>query len=402
MVKAGKINYFIILFLIICIFISLLSTFAYMRYGAGIDEGYYLAYASFISKNGISSYKELFNEYSLNPKRWVFPNPLRIGFILISSMWCRIFGHSFVALSYLSLVSFVLLIFITYYFCIRIFDEQKAILMSLLITFSPLAMAMARRALSDSLSTLFLGLTIWLFLDMIYRDPRLIKKIFFLVAFSVAILVKEISSLLVVPFVIFLLIYKYRFKGKVKSSDFLYISLYPASLVLVIYFIFSGNLLRIIETLQLVSMTVDTNQYALSYGSGPCFRYIIDYMLLSPWTIILCLGYVFYLIMNIKSSDAREIYFLVILLSLFFIFNFFTKNIRYVMILDTPIRLFSVLMLYRLVPERLRGDWRFTAIGTIALLICMVDFFNFKELFIIRGIYDPVSAVLLKLRHFIP
>lgn len=152
-----------ILFLVIIVSILIFPTIKYVNFAKNADEGFYLRYANAISNKGIAEFRNLFTEYINNKENWVFPNPLRIGSIIIASLWCRVFSNSFVALAYLSFFSFILFIIINYIFCNRVFGREKATFLAFLIAFSPINMAMSRRALCDSLTTLFLGLCIWLF-----------------------------------------------------------------------------------------------------------------------------------------------------------------------------------------------------------------------------------------------
>ena len=75
-------------------------------------------------------------------------------------------------------------------------------------------------------------------------------------------------------------------------------------------------------------------------------------MLLSPWTVILSIGFIFYYLGS-REHNETNFYFLSVLIFSFFIFNIFSKNVRYVIMLDIPMRLFSVLMLRNLIENAL-------------------------------------------------
>ncbi|MFH1413856.1 MAG: glycosyltransferase family 39 protein [Candidatus Omnitrophota bacterium] len=396
--------YIIIVLLIVVVFVIILRLIPYERFAENPDENYYLKYAVRVADNGLFEFRSFFREYLGDRNNWTFPNPLRIGFILLSAIFCKIFGNSFFSLTYLALFSYLVFIIINYYFCSKIFDREKAVLLALLIAFSPLNMAMAKRALSDSTTTLFFGLSIWTFLNLLLSEDKTIaKKILFLLSFSFAVLVKETCVFLMVPFFIFTIIYKSKVKEKLNfSSTLLYIFIYPAISVTLVYLLAAGDLSKIWEISEVVSSTVKINVYAILFGSGPWFRYIIDYMLLSCLTTILALGYLFYLLKDMKKNDIRETYFFIVLLALFVSYNFFTKNIRYVIVFDLPIRLFSILMLYRLIPERIKPNLKLIILGTAVSLICITDIISFKKLFVLSGIYDPVTFLLLKSREMIP
>lgn len=367
------------------------------------DEGYYLKYATYISSKGIKGFSELFRDYLENQENWIFPSPLRVGFIILSSIFIKIFGNSFLSLAYLSLCSYCLFLIVSFYFARKFFDEKIALLFTILLAFSPINMAMARRALTESTFNLFSALSIWLFFWLIKERSNL-KYALFIFVYSFTILVKEISVLFFFIFILYLVFYKYLFKKSLYVKDFLCVGI-PFIIVGFVY-ISLGGILNTIDTIKIILTSPKTNQYDILFCQGPWFRYIIDYMLLSPWIVILSIGFVFYYLIS-KGADERILYFIVILLGVFVIFNIFTKdirhamNIRYAIILDIPMRLFTLLMLKRLIECRFPKKG-FMLITTLVIIISISDYINFYDLFLKGGIYDPVSFLLLKEREMIP
>ncbi len=363
------------------------------------DEGYYLKYATYISAKGLKGFPDLFKNYLQNQENWIFPNPLRVGFAVLSCIWIKIFGNNFLNLAFLSLFSYCLFLFICFYFTRKYFDEKIALLLIILLAFSPLNMAMARRALTESTFNLFSALSLWLFFDLL-KERRSFKYILFIFIYSFTILVRETAVILSLFFILYLVFYKFFFKKAVNSVDFLSVALFPAVIVGFIYINLGGGLFNIVNTIKIILTPPRTNQYAILFGSGPWFRYIIDYILLSPWVVILSIGFVFYYFSS-KERDEKTVYFLLALVFIFFAFNIFTKNIRYVMILDMPMRLFSVLMLKRLI-ESIFPKRAFILIAIFVTMVSMFDYINFHNLFIKEGIYDPVTFLLLRAEHIIP
>ena len=78
-----------------------------------------------------------------------------------------------------------------------------------------------------------------------------------------------------------------------------------------------------------------------------------------------------------------------------------TKNVRYVALLELPLRLFAVGAIWHLVP--VRGTLaRVGATAALVALLVLVDVRSFEELFLRHGLYDPMSAPLLELRGVVP
>ncbi|MFH1457880.1 MAG: glycosyltransferase family 39 protein [Candidatus Omnitrophota bacterium] len=361
------------------------------------DEGCYLKYATFIGDHGIRGFKKLFELYTQDQSNF-FPNPLRVGFILLSVFWLKAFGYSFLGLAYLSLFSFLAFLCVSYYFSSKYFDKDTGLFYVVLLAFSPLALGFARRAMLESTLQLFVALSFWLFWSLIQERSSL-KSVVFILVFSLAILMKETVVLLSPIFVIFLLLNKLLFKKEVRLMDFLTVSVFPFLIVGLIY-ISVGGLTNTLQTIRIILHSPKTNPYPIAFGQGPWFRYIVDYMLFSPWVLLCSVGFIFSYFVSDRRQDLQA-YFLVMAIMSLVLFNFFTKNIRYVMVLDIPMRLFTVLMLKEIVFKRVSRH----ATAVLALLvlgIALSDYLNFYDLFLKQGIYDPVSYVLLKSKRFIP
>jgi len=367
-----------------------------VRFYPQADEGYYFRYASYIADKGVSGFPDLFKEYIENKENWIFSSPIRAGFILLSSGWLKIFGPSFLSLAYLSLFSFFCFLLVSFYFAKRHFGEETAFLLLLLLAFSPLNMGMARRALTDSTANLFISLSIWLFLDLSKNGGRL-KQIAFILVYSFTILTRESAAFLSPVLILYLCILRFILKKRVSLISLLSITIFPALIVIGILTILSSG--QFYEAIKANVSIFRSNQYSILFCAGPWFRYLIDWLILSPWTLILSIGFIFYYL-TLNRKEECPIYFITIFCGLLFIFGILTvnaKNARYAIMLETPIRLFSILMLEVLFRERLKP-----IVFAIIVIIAFFDYWNFTHLFIKEGIYDPVSTWLLRAKDIIP
>ncbi len=390
---SSKINNLILLFILFISFVIISSSFKQINFAARSDEGHYFKCATYIAEKGIFGFPKLFKVYVENDKNWFFLSHLRVGFIILSSLWLKIFGYSLLNLAYLSLFAYTLFLLASFHFVKKYFSQTTALLFVLLLAFSPINMAMARRALTESTLSLFSILSIWLFFDYI-REKSNFKQIIFILTYSFTILVKETSVLLSLVFMIFIVSNKFLFKEKIHLREFLTASVFPFTIAGVIYLSLAGGILPITDTVKVILHVMNTNQYAVFFSSGPWFSYIVDYILLSPWVVILAIGFIFHYLSS-KESDVRIFYFLLVLIVIFISFNAFSKNIRYVMILDTPLRLFSVLILKKIFETKFPKQALTLAVMSV-ITIATFDYLNFYKLFLLNGIYDPVSLSLIK------
>jgi 4-amino-4-deoxy-L-arabinose transferase-like glycosyltransferase len=392
---------YIVLFLIIaavsCFIV--ISTFKGMQFAPQADEGYYFKYASHILHNGLGGFPLLFKDYTEDQQNWLFPNPLRIGYIALAAVWFYIFGTSFASLAYLSLFCFAGFLLISFYFIKKYFDGKTALLCGTLLAFSPLGMAMARRALTESAVNFLMTLSVWLFWGMI-REAKTRKTVLFVLVYAFTVLVKETGALLSVFFVVYMLLRRYVFKAPVRLSVILSATLFPALIVAAAYALASSDMSRVAAIIRIVLFSPKTNQYAILLGSGLWFRYLIDFMMLSPWVCILAIGF---FVRYLAGSEYKEpcLYFIAYAAAFVFFANFFTKNIRYINFIDMPMRLFAVLMLSDIIKRHFKKHG-FAVLAILVILISLQDYANFYDLFLRKGIYDPVTFNILQGRLITP
>lgn len=395
--------YYSVAFLLVIF--SLFSIYKYIpkeeNFAQGADEGHYFTYSKYIFENGIKSYPKLFDEHVKNKENWIWPSPLRIGYFLLSSFWFKIFGPSFRSLANLSFICYILFLLVSLYFSKKYFGKEISSLFVLLLAFSPLAMTMAKRALSDSPGNLFTIFSIWLFLHFL-SEKKLFNFILFMIFYVYSLLMREQSILVILFFAIYLLIYKYIYKADIPMNYFPMIIVMPICIVGLIWLVSSQSFTNLITMIKLTRTLPAINKYSVLFCRGPWFRYIIDYILISPLTTILALVFIVYTLINREMfRDYKISYFIILFVILYLLLSSFdyNKNIRYAISLDIIIRLFVIFILKEIFKKtRFMGDFVFF----IVLFLCLIDYFNFIDLFCQKNIYDPVSFTLLKARQFIP
>ena len=212
-------------------------------------------------------------------ERWLYPNPLRLAFITLSAIAAKIGGASFETLSFISLLAHLLCIVAGYAFARRVLGDPRALYVAVLLAFSPLWMALARRALVDSLATLAAVLAIWTFWEALRGSSR--WRALFAVCFGFGMLVKETGVLLAVPFAAVLL---FEVLARDRREILLPMSLAlgaPIAFCGALWWVAAGDLGVLVELVGIVLSSPSRNEYATAYGGGPWSRYILDFLLLS-------------------------------------------------------------------------------------------------------------------------
>lgn len=367
------------------------------------DDGYYLHYMRTVHEGGLSTFPRLFEEWNTSRSAWIFPPPSRLAFIVVSALWAGIFGASLHSLQTLSFASHLLLCVVNYAFARRVFGEPRALFLALLIAFSPLLMGLSRLALTDSFNALCMMTTVWLFLDLSSRPRSFAGGIPFMAALAFMVLGKELSVLLAVPFVLFLL---YERLARRTPHDFRRFALWfavPGAVTVLLFVLAAGSSARFLETARIVLASPATNDYALNFGQGPWFRPVLDYLLFSPVPTLLAIAWLGVSAARLRAGeyDRTNFYFGLLTICLVFELSFFTKNIRYAVVLELPIRVFAVLMIGELVGRSRRlpaAVW----IGLAVLGVCWLEWSTFEQFWVRGRLYDPMTAWLVYLRHLVP
>ena len=365
------------------------------------DEGAYFGYSVYLSERGFGRYGDIVSGYFADKDKWSGPFPFRIGYVFLTAMVFKVFGPSYRAMAGISFACYILLVGVSFYFIRKNFGDFFAAGCALLLAFSPLQMAMARRALTDSPGCLLVVLSFWLFMSFITkgcRGPDLAKFIF---SYAAAMLVKEQFLLLLPLFVLLALAGKYKYGAALKPAHLAAIAVLPLVISLTAWYLTAGW--HYLSAACGIAMNVrQVAQYAQYFCRGPWPTFMIDYLLISPVVAFLGLAFFCYKLIGRSWLDDSRIFCLIVAAA--WIYLAFSgidgfKNVRYVLALDVFLRIFVLLALDKLLDgQRLK---RFYIFSAVLVLVCM-DYFNFDYLFREVNIYDPVSFMLLKARLMIP
>jgi 4-amino-4-deoxy-L-arabinose transferase-like glycosyltransferase len=367
------------------------------------DDQYYLRYLQTVSAGGLSAFPKLFEQWCANPVDRIFPSPLRVGFVVTSVAWGKLVGADYRSLQTLSLACFLLLVVVNYAFARRHFDEDRACLVAALAGFSPLLMGLSRLAFADSYAALCTTIAIWMFLEVV-EDPESRKKQFgFAAVLAWAVLVKEPSVLVVPGFIAFLLYERFVRREPHPLLRSATPFLLAGAAVATVLVLAAGGFEPLARTLRAVAVSPATNRYALRFGSGPWFRPILDFLLLSPWPTLLAIGWFWSTALRLKSGryDRASVYFAIVSVGMLVALSFFTKNVRYAAALELPIRMFAVLIVCEL--AQASGARRPGLLAGVAVVVlCLLDQRNFELFWVEHPGADPITHFLASVREIVP
>jgi len=366
----------------------------------GADEGYFLQYSSRVAEHGLGELRVLFAEYLAGGDRRYFPSPLRLTTILVDALAIRIGGPRFESLQAVAFVSFLVLLALVFLEVRRAFSERTALWTTFLVSVSPLHLAMARRALSDSLiATLVLvciGLTVRGLTEQ--RGPRWWVGV--AAACSVTFLARELNLFLVPVLLALILLHALWRRTRPSLWALSAVSVVPLAFAVAIAAVAAGGLTTAWQALRTTVAQDAGNEYIGRFGGGPWFRYVLDYLLVSPWTT---LAYVVWLGWLASTRDADETWaWALVPILVVAVLTPFSKSLRYVVALEAPMRLGAVLLLQRALGDRTGNRLATAGMAAALLVVAWIDLHAFRGLFTDGQIYDPASFNLLLWRHLLP
>jgi 4-amino-4-deoxy-L-arabinose transferase-like glycosyltransferase len=365
------------------------------------DGHWYMRFMSAVAKDGPRVFPSLFDGWNADQHNWIFPPPSRIGFILTSAVFARLFGATAETLGALSLASFFAWIVINWFFARRRFGDTFALLFAALCASSPLLLGLSRALLTDTYTTLCLTMAVWSFLELVERPTSRRWLWIFGLSFAWVILVKELTVLVAFPLAAFVLVERFVRKTPLPLARFALALAVPALCTLPVFVLAAGSPATLFRTASIVLSSPATNDYAIKFCSGPWYRYLIDYLLISPWITVVSLCALGAVIVRWHSGlyERAPAFFAVLAVGLVFEHGFFIKNVRYLAILELPMR---VLVVWFLLVMFGRTQRAIVIVAALVLALCVYDWVTYLDLWVKNGLYDPVTPHLIGLRDIFP
>jgi|GEM_PF-4796032 len=326
-------------------------------------------------------------------------HPLRISRILLHRIF-HVINPNINSGAYISIFSFVLILILSFWFVSKYWSHERAIMVCLLLLVAPLFLAYSGKALTETLFCFTILASLFSILHYL-ENPSSTNMIWVVLALFLAISTKE-QSLLLYPFFALILL-----KGKLlfeKEANWGHMAIMLVAPI-VLYGVLCAVIFGVSDTMEMVGLQFNrhiVNERTsghLALKDGPWYRYIVDFMILSPTVSLLflaSLGYYFY---NFKKEFWKEY----VLIGLFFYtliaFSLIIKNVRYVLFLEFVYRFFAASMLLLLAKQFMPKNWKMVA-GVGIFLLVASSFLQANYLFRTAKTGNVLSYHLLKAEKF--
>jgi 4-amino-4-deoxy-L-arabinose transferase-like glycosyltransferase len=272
------------------------------------------------------------------------------------------------------------------------------VLLSLLVAVAPLQIHLAQRALIDGYFAFWAVLCAW----FLWENLRMPNHPGWLCAFGISlfvlILTKENAAFVFAALAITYLVFQIAGLDRGGSVTVLFVSLGAVLLALIILAGLVGGLGDWISFYQMFVRKSAAMPYARIHQDGPWFRYLIDFLLLSPLVAVFALARLF----RIDKQSRADLFWALFLGSSYVVMSVipYGQSLRFAAYWDLPLRWLALSQLLDCA-SRFRRFNPVLAVGLTILVFVSVDLFQYWRYFVWGAIYDPVSFQLFRVSGFV-
>jgi 4-amino-4-deoxy-L-arabinose transferase-like glycosyltransferase len=364
------------------------------------DERMYIHLMNTLRTDGLTGIRSLVNSYLHHDISLQGPLPFRILFPLMGLSSCKLLG--FCGLKNLALVSFISglgIVIIGFILFREWFSPGIAAFSSLLLVVSPLQIWLSNLALQDSFFTLIV-IAAFLFYHRCWcyqkkGDPFALG--FFVLA---GLLTKESMILFYACFGALALYYR----KKISPHSLIRIAL-PLVIAFLLYVSVSswivGGFDRFWKIYLYYGQSLGKAGYSLRFQQGPWFRYIVDFISLSPLTFLLAIIGMVMPISDERNRIGRDIAmrYAAVGFAVFSLLPLVTAlplfNVRLVLFLDVLLRVLSVFGLLFIAGKIKSQRFRHAFIAFAFVILIASDIHQYIQLFVTSGLDDPTTIELI-------
>jgi len=417
---------FILVMLIVAVF-GTLKIFHQVQLG-GYDENTYSFYMNAVNDYGIMAISSLSQTYYKVPENERPPSPLRAFFIFTGALTCQVFeACGLENLAMISLFSRIILILITFFWLSKLFDVKIAFSSAVLLLLSPVGLWSSERALQDSFFAL-LAIAAIISYHYCWKREKLSDPIIFGTILVAGFLTKESMFFFYPCFLVIGIYYWNQNKNFPWKKTAIPLILSPFLYLFIISMIV-GSLGAVIAHYIFFQQGMDKIEYVVRFQFGPWYRPIIDWMLVSPLAFLLAVVGTIIPVSSEKINKGRNLMALYLISGLLVFGAFSIQNLRYVLFLDVFICVLAVIGALSLSEKieavfhpyilrsigknektisffsslaKIKNRRYQTAIFLLILFIVVgTEILQFFKIFVVAGVYDPVTSTLMSALGFV-
>lgn len=373
--------------------IRIWTTRTYTREGQ--DEHLYGIYVNTIdTTGGITHYRKLIamNRQVQEGYSQAFVPATRIGFIWPAYACFKVFNVSPIqSLRILSCASGILLLLLAARIGWHAGGKMGMLGLTALMSTAPLHVYLAQRALIDIYFAFWAVLTLWLLWKNLQNKKHWGWLSAYGASLAILVLTKE-SAAFVFCALLGVLLFSRPLKLGQSSIELVGLTFLAPAVAVAILCLLMGGPSEFLSFFRLLAARNEVSDYAVATQDGPWYRYLIDFTLISPLTLILAIGAIFQL-----RSAGRFTAFMAIFLGLSFVVMSYVPygvSLRFATYWDVPLRWLALTQAI-LLSQGLRKIRPAIALACLLCLICASDLWQYNVYFVKAKLYDPITTNLV-------
>jgi 4-amino-4-deoxy-L-arabinose transferase-like glycosyltransferase len=368
----------------------------------GIDENLYRQYVLLLERVGISHYPILIESFirnQFNPQHQAILPPTRLIYIVSGYLYHQLFGlQPLVALRAVSCQFSILTLLLSAVFCWRLAGAGAlTAAVTALVACAPTQIHLGQHSLIDGVFGFCALLVVWLLWENLQRPNHLRWLIAYGAALGFLVMAKESSFFIFAAILAILVINRWANFGRV-TRQLVWATLAGVLAGFSIVVLAAGGFENFTLVFTLLQRKVPILPYTILTGDGPWHRYLIDLMLVSPAIMLLAIANLF---ASRRCAIPGHSY---LAAFAFFIYGILTSfpdgmNLRYILVLDMPLRFFAASQLLAL--SQSWGRWRNLMLACVVLALCTYELHQHHVLFVKGRLYELISLDLLRAQNIL-
>jgi 4-amino-4-deoxy-L-arabinose transferase-like glycosyltransferase len=367
----------------------------------GYDEHIYGTYVRTLNEQGVKGLRTIARAWRDDPRLNKGPLPFRVAYVAAGAAACRLLGGDTLEnLASVSAVFGILTVAAAAWLLGRWATAGPAFLASLLVVASPLLLGLSRRALQDTMLAFLLVLAFGLF-DRAWREGRKSDAVWLAVVLTLGWMTKESMFFLQAVFAAMAVYYGcvHGWRGR---WLLLPAFIAPPVLYFAVCSVLAGGTSQALETLAAYGQQQSHIPYARAFQQGPWYRYLADFLLMSPLTFVLAIFGCAH-IGRSRLWPRASLAALILATGLLTLSVLPLMNLRLAVCLDIPLRFLAAVGIFAMAQRlaaltRARPESILVVLAAVAIL---ADMGQFVRLYVVGGLYDPVTAELMRLGGFV-
>jgi 4-amino-4-deoxy-L-arabinose transferase-like glycosyltransferase len=365
--------------------------------GIGFDENLYRNYIAALDKVGLQEYPALIDGFvadQLNPHHQAILPPTRLVYIVGGYFYHHILGLAPLdALRTLSCQFSILTLLVSAVFCWRL-TRQRAFTAAVtaLMACAPTQLHLGQHALIDGVFGFWALLVIWLLWENLKQPDSIRWQVSYAVALAIIVMTKENAFFVFAAVVGILACNRWLTLGCVTRS--LVLTTFAGAMAgFAVVVIAAGGVEQFALVFELLKQKVPILPYTIHTGGGPWHRYLVDLVLVSPVIAVLAVAN---LLQARGRSDSAQRYLAAFSCLSYVALTAFPDgmNLRYVVMLDMPLRFLAAAQLFALSAKW--AQQRKVLLACAVLALCAYDLRQHRVLFIKGGLYELVTEGLVR------